>query len=120
MLPLSTQLRGPPSPIAYPQRRSVAKHTVPPIETVAEGGRRQARRGAHSEVGRLIYRLADLDQVVEDGGVNRVWARGEIVAMGERLEDFGGKLEPGAVERRDVAPMPIVPLLGYMLSASRR
>ena len=120
VFPLSTQLRGPASPVAYPQRRRVPKHTVPIIEAVAEGGRRQARRGAHSKVGGLVNRLADLDKVVEDGGVNGVRARGEVVAMSERLEDLRGKLEPGTVERRDVAPMPIVPLLGYCLSASRR
>ena len=95
-----------------------AKHIHAPAIVVRIG--RDAVAGAHRFLGRLVDGLADLDEVVEDGGVNRVGARGEVVAVGERLEDLRGQLEPGAVKRRDVAPMPVVPPLGYCLCASRR
>ena len=112
---LFRSLRGPAAPVAYPQRRRVAQHAVPIVEAVAEGGRRQARRGAHRERRGLVDGLADLDEVIEDGGVNGVRARGQIIAVGERLEDFWRELQPGTMERRNVAPMPIGALLGHAL-----
>lgn len=115
MFPLPTQFRRAPCPVAYAQRGRTAQHAIAAIEAVAEGGRGQARGGAHSEIGRLVDRLADLDEVVKDGGINGVWTRGEIIAMGERLEDFWRELQPGSMERRNVAPMPIEDLLGHVL-----
>lgn len=115
MFPLSTQFRRAPCPVAYTQRSGTTQHAIAAIEAVAKSSRGQTRRGAHSEVSRLVDRLTDLDEVIEDGGINGVWTRGEIIAMGERLEDFWRELQPGSMERRNVAPMPIEDLLGHVL-----
>jgi hypothetical protein len=109
VLPLPAQLRIPPiTPISNPQRRRTPQHAIARIQRVAQRGRGEATRRTHGEVGGLVDGLADLDQVVEDGGVDGVRARGEVVAVCEGLEDLGGELQPGPVERRDIAPMPVV------------
>lgn len=108
MFPLPTQLRTPPIPISYPQGRCAPNHAIAGVQRIAQRGRGEAAGGAHGEVGGLVDSFTDLDEVVEDGGIDGLGARGEVVAVGEGLEDFGGELEPGPVEGRDVAPMSAV------------
>jgi hypothetical protein len=43
-----------------------------------------------------------------------VGARGEIVGVGERLKHLGRELQPGPVERRNVAPMPATCIVSRM------
>jgi len=62
--------------------------------------------GADGKVGSIVDEAPDLDEIIEDSGVNRTRARGIIVDIREGLEDLRGELKPGAVEGRDVAPMP--------------
>lgn len=57
-----------------------------------------ATRGADSEVGRIVDEPADLDEVVEDGGVDWAGAGGVVVDVDEGLEDLVGKLQPWPVE----------------------
>lgn len=69
-----------------------------------EGGG-DARGGADGEGGGFVDMAADLDEVEEDGGVDGARARRRVVAVGQGLEDFGGELQPWAVEGGDVAPV---------------
>jgi hypothetical protein len=61
--------------------------------------------GAHGEVRSFIDGFADLDEVEEDGGVDWVRTGSYVIAVGKGFEDFGGELEPRAVEGGDVSPM---------------
>lgn len=70
--------------------------------------RYDATCGADSEVGRIVDEPADLDQVIEDGGVDWAGARGVVVDIDEGLEDLVGKLQPWPVEGRDVTPVSAV------------
>lgn len=54
--------------------------------------------GADSKVGRIVDESADLDEVVEDGGVDWAGAGGVVVDVDESLEDLVGKLQPWPVE----------------------
>lgn len=64
--------------------------------------------GTDSEVGRIVDESADLDQVVEDGGVDRAGAGGVVVYVDEGLEDLVGELQPRPVEGRDITPVSVV------------
>lgn len=64
--------------------------------------------GADSEIGRIVDESADLDEVVEDGGVDWAGAGGVVVDVDEGLEDLVGKLQPWPVEGRDVTPVSVV------------
>lgn len=68
--------------------------------------RGNARGGLDAEVRGIVNEAADLDEVEEDGRVDRARSGRVVVAVGEVLEDLGWQLEPGAVEGRDEAPMP--------------
>lgn len=67
--------------------------------------RYDATCGANGEVSRIVDEAADLDQVVEDGGVYWAGAGGVVVDVDEGLEDLVGKLQPWPMERRDIAPV---------------
>jgi hypothetical protein len=47
------------------------------------------RSGAHSKVCSLIDGFPDLDEVEENGRIDRVRAGSYVIAVGERFEDFG-------------------------------
>lgn len=91
---------------------------VPPAKAEPEGcgrvgvvqavERHDATCGAHGEIGRIVNEPADLDQVVEDGGIDWAWAGGVVVDVDEGLEDLVGKLQPWPMKRRDVAPVSAV------------
>jgi hypothetical protein len=49
--------------------------------------------------------LADLEEVEEDGGIDGVWAREEVVVVRKGGEDFGRELKPGTMEGGDVTPV---------------
>lgn len=61
--------------------------------------------GANGEVSRIIDEAADLDQIIEDGGVDWAGAGGVVVDVDEGLEDLVGKLQPWPMERGDIAPV---------------
>lgn len=63
-------------------------------------------RSANSKVGGFIDEAADLEEVVEYGGVNLSGKGGVEVDVCETLEDLVGKLEPWTMKRRDIPPMP--------------
>jgi hypothetical protein len=71
---------------------------------LADGG--HSAGSAHGEVGRLVDKAPDLDEVKEDGRINGPRPRGVVVGIRNGLEDLGGQLEPWAMERRYVSPMP--------------
>lgn len=106
VLALATELARGAAAIANAQGGGTPQHAVAGMEAAVEGGRGEARGGAHGEIRGLVDGLADLDEVVEDGGVNGPGPRGQEVAVGQALEHLGGQLQPGSVERRDVAPVP--------------
>lgn len=70
--------------------------------------RHQATGSADGEIGRVIDQLADFQQIVEYGWVNRTGERSVVINVGEGLEDFGRKLKPRAMKGRYVAPMSII------------
>lgn len=55
---------------------------------LADGG--HSARGAHGEVGRLVHKAPDLDEVKEDGRVNGARPRGVVVGVRDGLENLGG------------------------------
>lgn len=75
--------------------------------------------GADSEVGRIVDESADLDQVIEDGGVDRAGAGGVVVDVDEGLEDLVGKLQPRPVEGRDITPVSVVSIYQQLSLAHR-
>lgn len=103
---------APIAPIAHAQRRrraqqpAAAAAAAVAAQRAVQGGARQAARRAHGQRRGLVDVAADLEQVVEDGGVNGPWARGQVVCVRQRLEHLGRQLQPRPVERRDVAPVP--------------
>lgn len=70
--------------------------------------RHQTTGGANREIGGVVDQSADLEQIVEDGGIDGAGEWGVVVDVGEGFEDLGGELEPWSMERRDVAPMPVL------------
>lgn len=91
---------------------------VSPTKAQPQGGSRvgviqaiqryDATCGADSEVGRIVNESANLDQVVEDGGVDWAGTGGVVVDVDEGLEDLVGKLQPWPVEGRNVTPVSAV------------
>jgi len=93
----------------FAQRRASArsaKHIHAPAIVVVRV-RRDAVTGAHRVLGRLVDGLADLDDVVEDGGVDQARRGHGVVLVGQRGQDLGRQLEPWSMERGDVAPVPV-------------
>lgn len=70
-----------------------------------------AAGGAHGEVGSIVDEPADLDQVVEDGGVDGSRARGVVVDVDKGLQYLMGKLQPWSVEGGYVAPVSAADLI---------
>lgn len=68
--------------------------------------RYNAACSANGQIGGIIDESADLDQVVEDGGVDRSRSRCAVVDVDEGLQDLVRKLQPGSVKGRYVAPVP--------------
>lgn len=70
---------------------------------LADGG--HSTGSPHGEGCRLVDKTSDLDEVKEDGRVNRPGPRGVVVGIRDDLENLGGQLEPWTMERRYVPPM---------------
>jgi hypothetical protein len=83
-----------------------AKHIHAPAIVVVRV-RRDAVAGAHRVLGRLVDGLADLDDVVEDGGIDQARRGHGVVLVGQRGQDLGRQLEPWSMERGDVAPVSV-------------
>lgn len=96
--PLFAQLRA----RASTSRRTEQIHAPAAIRRIV----RNAVAGAHRVLRRLVDGFADLDDVVEHRRVDQAGRRHGVVLVGERGEDLGRELEPWAVERGDVAPVP--------------
>ena len=73
---------------------------------LADGG--HSAGSAHGEVRRLVDKASDLDEVKEDGRVNGPRPRGIVVGIRDSLEDLWGQLEPRAMKRGYVSPMPAI------------
>jgi hypothetical protein len=98
--PLFAQLRG-----STPARRAKKRIHAPAIIAVIHICR-NAIAGAHRVLRRLVDGLTDLDDVVEDRGVDQAGGRHGVVLVGQRGQYLGRQLEPWSVERGDVAPVP--------------
>ena len=81
-----------------------AKHIHAPAIVVRIG--RDAVAGAHRFLGRLVDGLADLDNVVKDGGIDQARRGHGVVLVGQRGQYLRRELEPWPMEGRDVAPVP--------------
>jgi len=73
---------------------------------LAAGAGDNVGSGADGQVRGRFDQPADLEQIGEDGGVDGARAGVVVVDVGYNLDVFGGEMEPGPVEGRDVAPVP--------------
>jgi hypothetical protein len=68
---------------------------------------RDAIAGAHRVLRGFVDGFADLDDVVEDGGIDQARRGHGVVLVGQRRQYLGRQLEPWSMERGDVAPVPV-------------
>jgi len=81
---------------------------------------RDAVAGAHRVLRGFVDGLADLDDVVEDGGIDQARRGHGVVLVGQRRQYLGRQLEPWSMKRGDVAPVPVVIVRVMVVSLSSR
>jgi hypothetical protein len=81
---------------------------------------RDAVAGAHRVLRGFVDGLADLDDVVEDGGIDQARRGHGVVLVGQRRQYLGRQLEPWSMERGDVAPVPVAIVRVMVVSLSSR
>lgn len=75
------------------------------VERIVEGGSGGAVGSSDRQACSIVDQMSNLDEVEEDGRVYGTRTRRVVVAIGECLEDFGGKIQPRTMIRGYVSPV---------------
>lgn len=77
------------------------------IEGSIEGESSGAVSSSDSKASSIVNQSSDPHKIKEDCRVDWLWFRRVVVAMRQRLEDFGRKVQPWSMVGRYVAPVPV-------------